>query len=156
MVRVHTRERGPDTKGVELMKQLLMKRAEIDKLADNDALEELILKSGGHVRDLLRLVRAASFEAMDTNPDRITLADARRAITDFADNAYAKMAHEAIPELTEVYQTQHLAKQHGHLAQNLLVMEYRNGESWNDLHPCVLALPRINRALSIIVTPDKR
>jgi hypothetical protein len=156
MVKVRRRDREREQNGVELMRQLLAKRAEVEKVTDPDALTELILKSGGHVRDFLRLVRAACFEAMELGHPKISLEDAKNAVNGFANEAYGKMAHEALTELYEVYQTQHLPKRHGHLAQNLLVLEYRNGESWNDIHPCLTELPNIKKALNIaVLSSDK-
>jgi hypothetical protein len=149
MVRVKKPSRDPHPDGIRLMHQLLSKRGDVDRLVDRNALDVVIRMSGGHVRDLLRLVRAACVVALEADEASISEHSARSAIENFAMDAYSRMAYEASAELAEVYRTQHLSKRHGHLAQNLLVLEYRNGEAWNDVHPCLLTLKRIRAAVGI-------
>jgi len=70
-----------------------------------------------------------------------------RTVSRFGNDTYGKMAYESRGELAEVYRTQHLPKHLGYLAQKLLVLEYCNDRSWNDLHPCVAELPPVREAL---------
>src|SRR5262249_42497345 len=151
MVRVRTRERHLDGGGVATMNELLAKRGQLERLAEPEAVTELIAKSGGHGRDLLRLGGAVCGETIADGQERITAAMAKRATERFANDIYGKMAHEVLDALVEVYQKQHLPKQHGRLAQNLLVLEYRDadGRAWNDLHPCVLELSHVKEALKV-------
>ena len=104
----------------------------------------LALASGGHIRDFLRLVH----EAASGFGERITRADASRAITGMVDLYNRTIEQELIAPLDYVAQHEELpgGLHDGELVNRLLVLEYRNHETWTALHPCVKDAPRYVRA----------
>jgi hypothetical protein len=104
----------------------------------------LALASGGHIRDFLRLVH----EAASGFGERITRADAREAVGGMVDLYNRTIQQEFIAPLDHVAQYSELpgGPHDGELVNRLLVLEYRNAETWTALHPCVKDAPRYVRA----------
>lgn len=143
MIHVADRTGEPDDEGVEAMRTVLHKRVRPD-LFEEGAARELALASGGHIRDFIRLARAAAGRFGDL----ITQDHVRAAINetvDYYDNLYDAKFYDA---LVSVNRTQELPRgdYDSELIDRLLVLPYRNDSSWYALHPCVLKGPRLNKA----------
>jgi len=150
MIRVQQRDRTEDSAGTALLEQLLRKRAaDLDTLMDPEALLTLIRLSGGHLRDYLRLVRLACNYALDEEKVQVTQDHALAAIIEFSDSTYDRLARGEVDNLKRVAGSQRVAAGQGQLLQNLLVLEYNDGRTWNDIHPCVLELPGIKAELGL-------
>jgi hypothetical protein len=120
----------------------LLRKAILARIGTNDIFEDpalldpLVVASGGHLRDLLRLLRYA----IDLTDKRISRAHVEKAISDLT-NEYDRLIRDSdLPCLVEVH-SNHLipgTAEAGLLLFNLLVLEYQNGERWADVHPCIL------------------
>ncbi|MGE0684811.1 MAG: P-loop NTPase fold protein [Candidatus Binatia bacterium] len=109
-------------------------------------IKTLALASGGHMRDFLFLVREAAGEA--TQSTTITDSHARRAIVGLTDLYNRTIQQAFIEPLDYVAQHRELpgGPQDGELINRLLVLEYRNDETWSALHPCVKSAGRYVKA----------
>jgi len=118
-----------------------------DLFTEDDILDRFVALSGGHVADLLRLVRYA----LDYTEDRIGPAQARSAERDFL-NVYSRLITERdLEALVTVARTQELPgdPRYNLLLYKLLVLEYVDDEGrWADLHPAAYAAPLIASRLS--------
>lgn len=143
MVHVADRDGNPDDEGIEAMSTVLHRRV-IPELFEAGAPRELALASGGHIRDFIRLARAAAGRFGDL----ITEDNVQAAINetvDYYDNLYNA---EFLEALQSVNQTHELPRgdHDSELIDRLLVLPYRNDSSWYALHPCVLRGPRLSKA----------
>lgn len=114
-------------------------------LGSREVLERLILLSGGHIRDLLRMVASVAMHArsLPADPDVIEY-----AINQYRNSLVADLADDEIAWLNEVAKSHDTgmasADRRGAFASLLdrhLVLGYLNGEEWYDVHP--LARPVI-------------
>jgi hypothetical protein len=141
VVHVINRAGEPDDEGLALMVELLHKRVD-SQLLEAGVARKLALASGGHVRDFIRLARAAA----NRFGESITLQHAEAAVNDmvaYYDNLYDAEYAEA---LRYVHKQRLLPRREfdGQLVNKLLVLPYQNGEPWCALHPCVLLGPRLS------------
>jgi hypothetical protein len=143
MVRVRHRDGREDEGALSLLSEVITRRVAPD-LFEPDVIKMLAIASGGHIRDFLSLVR----EAATGFGERITPADARRAIADLVGIYDRTIEQEFIEPLD--YVARHgilLGGPHdGELVNRLLVLEYRNDGVWTALHPCVKNAPRYVRS----------
>lgn len=140
--------------GRQALARLVSRRADVERLVQStDLVLRLIETSGGVVRDLLRLVQFACVDAsvqqgtamIDT---RVIDAAIRRLGVE-----YEYLLQESYLErLVELGRTREFPRDPlaGELLFLRLVLEYRNHESWYDLHPLIRAVPRLRRRLTDI------
>jgi len=132
------------TAGVDHLRALVHKRGgpgDIDRLlGDAENLDRIILQTGGHLRDLMRalvsvMLRARTLPATREVVDSALAAlreqllpiplDDARWLAKIARSRSAELAGlDALGDLTRYFE--------GHL-----VLSYRNGEAWYDVHPLV-------------------
>jgi len=144
---------GPFPPGRDALRQIVERRLEAldltpdDLFASRDILDRFVELCGGHVADLLRLVRYA----LDYTEERIGPAEARSAERDFL-NVYSRLVTERdLDALEAVARTQELPgdPRYNLLLYKLLVLEYVDDDGrWGDLHPAVRAAPLVARRLS--------
>ena len=142
-VKVATREGQVYAPGLDAMEQVVCKRGDWKRLlGGRDRLDKLILASGGHFRELFRLLRAVLMRATDAS---LPVSDevVERAIEEVRQN-YLPIAHDDAQWLARIDHT-HAAElqRFGDLHQlarfldNMLVLSYRNGDAWWAVHPLV-------------------
>lgn len=143
MVRVRHRDGKKDQRALALMEEVVARRVARTVCAPG-VIKMLALASGGHIRDFLRLVH----EAASGFGERITKADARRAIVGLVDLYNRTIQQDLIAPLDYVTQYGDVpgGPHDGELINRLLVLEYRNAETWTALHPCVKDAPRYVKA----------
>lgn len=145
MPMVHVRHRAgrTDDEGVRALSQVVAQRVN-PKLFPAGVIKKLALASGGHIRDFLRLVResAAGFGK------RVNQRDADQAISQLVDTYNRLIEARFIDRLDYIRQHQERlgGPEDGELVNRLLILEYRNDETWTDLHPCVRQSPRYIRS----------
>src|SRR5438552_2166884 len=139
MVRVLHRDGKEDRRALRMMEEVVARRVAPTVCAPG-VIKMLALASGGHIRDFLRLIH----EAASGFGERITRVDARRAIIGMVDLYNRTIQEQLIAPLDHVAQHSELpgGPHDGELVYRLLVLEYRNGETWMALHPCVKDAPR--------------
>lgn len=111
--------------------------------ADGALFERLVSASGGHISDLLLMVRDALVEAQIDERERIAEPDVERAILTRALEYNRLIESSHLPVLSEIAQTQ-LRPANGDLYRELvsrrLTLEYLCGDEIRvDLHPLVAA-----------------
>ncbi|HEY74106.1 MAG TPA: hypothetical protein G4N99_12645, partial [Thermoflexia bacterium] len=152
MIKTHDRADRPAEDGLGYMRRILAARIDLDALFEPQAVEFLCRQSGGHPRDLMRMVRQACVYAPgDVWPRPISLEVAQRAADQLV-ATYSRMIPEShYPLLAQVHLTKSIQSDDAHelMLYNLSVLEYINGlPAWHDVHPAVMQLPKFKRALA--------
>lgn len=147
MVKVHEPD-GADSPGaLDAMVGAVARRIDLDAVFSDPAdVRALCRMSGGHLRDLMILLRSACDYTADG--ERISTEAVALAIQELV-NGYQRSILEAeLPALVEVHRTHRLPNRDdcAGLPLKLLVLEYRNGTTWNDVHPAVLRTPLFQAA----------
>ncbi len=155
MVKVATPEGAPVPEGIACLKELIGKRLEITSIFGADpssTLEPLIRASGGYPRDLLRLVRnlltsGGGFPAKPEHTERLI----EQLAQDYAMALYG----DEIDVLVEVAESHEVPLGNDaevgrfiRLLDRWLVLAYRNGKEWYDLHPMARRDPRVQARLA--------
>ena len=143
---VHIRQRSGDAdkKGLAIMERIVARRcAEWQKVFSNTQLRCLAIASGGDLRDFFRLIRDCLVTATTVPEPAFPITDAivdaaknhlRRNMLPIAKEDVAWLrritaSHE--PELQANKDLPRLA----HFFDSSLVLNYRNGDDWYDVHP---------------------
>jgi len=138
MVRVAEEDGGECRDGRDALYQVVARRMDVGVIFESaDLVGQLVEMSGGHVRDLLRLVRYA----FDYTDERVELAHVERACQRLV-NEYDRLVRDQdLPHLLQVHRQRRAPtdSEFSLLLFNLLVLEYRNGQPWADVHPAVRA-----------------
>ncbi len=141
---VAVRDRGghPDRSACDKLHAAVAARGPWATLASDADRERLVLASGGHLRDLLRLVRAVLVEQRGRDwpaGEAVVTASIRQVRQHYLPLAQSDMAWLARVANTHTTQLQD-GTQLPDLARyfdSLLVMTYQDGEEWWDVHPLV-------------------
>ena len=142
-------------RGLNRLTKLVAKRGDWQRLlGEQKALEELILATGGHLRDLIRLLQTVTIEARslpaDASTRRSALERLRAQFTPIPDDDarwLAEIARSRHAELGTLSKVGTLAR----YFDSHLVLCYHNGAEWYDVHPIVreLVLEQAARPKSI-------
>jgi energy-coupling factor transporter ATP-binding protein EcfA2 len=154
MIEIRDKHGRPQVEAIKVMRDMALMRMQADLLESTDILDDMILISGGCIRDYFGMIQEAAECAMDDGRTTINRTDYDRAykallreykgmIADFtpdgskdritADQFYAELAKIANNPNKSIFDETHVAMI---LRQNLLVLGY-NGEGWCDVHPIV-------------------
>jgi hypothetical protein len=122
--------------GLNAMRQVITQRVEVTKVfEDPNGIDKLCRASGGHIRDLMHLMRYAC-DYSDKRISALAIDKAIRALV----REYDRLVKDAdLPRLVKVHQEKRLPSDpdYAFLPYHLIVLEYQNGERWADLHPAV-------------------
>lgn len=137
--------------GIERLRDLLARRVDLEKVfgssscAEGTALRHVIRHSGGYVRDVVRIVRDALYEATSFP---LTIPLVERVLTERTQEYQLVLRNDDLPLLDQIHQT-HVAPSEtdsgvdrfGRLIDQAIVLGYRNGieatPEWYRLHPLV-------------------
>jgi energy-coupling factor transporter ATP-binding protein EcfA2 len=146
MVRVFHEDGQPDDEGVNLLREVVARRLNIQALFEDEALvDQLIQASGGVARDLMHLLLSLADYTLD---GKISDRQAKRAIAKLQ-REYDRLIRDSdIKFLSEVEGNSRPPKNSeiARLMYNRLILPYRNGEEWMRLHPAVAHSPTFRRA----------
>lgn len=146
MVRIFHEDGQPDDIGVELLRQVVERRLNIETLFEDKTLvNRIILASGGVTRDLMHLLLSLADYTLE---GKITELQVTRAIAKLQ-REYDRLIRDSdVKFLSEVEQNSRPPKNSeiARLMYNRLVLPYRNGEEWMRLHPAVEHSPTFRRA----------
>jgi len=144
----------PYRAGYDKLVEILRRRLDLGRIFGADltvTLEPLVAASGGYTRDLLRLVREVLYQATvfpATPRDCETVA--RRLAEDYA----RTIRTPDLDLLVEVATTHGLPAgdsarlaRFGRLFEQFLILAYRNGSEWYDVHPLVRRAPMVKARL---------
>jgi hypothetical protein len=134
------------------MREILLRRADPSIFASAAEIERLVASSGGHPRELLRLLKLCC-EVADTKIDaaavdeavRLLASDYRRFLEPEDYGVLAKADHDDA-HLGNDARTRRLL-------YNLALLEYNDG-SWRRSHPVVRTLEGYTRARDLARSPD--
>ncbi len=129
--------------GRDALLNLVARRAAIGRVFESaELVHRLITTSGGVVRDLLRLVRFACWDAgRRAGGERIDEAAVDFAVRELAVEYERLIQQSDLDRLGEIGRVRFVAGDEtlGRLLFNRLVLEYRNHEHWYNLHPLIRA-----------------
>jgi energy-coupling factor transporter ATP-binding protein EcfA2 len=146
----HNPQAEPIAKTVQTFLEVLTKRIPAKQI-EPDAARKMVLKSGGVMRELVRIARECCTECMvqlELEPDcadltindEILTAALRNLRNDFA----RQIGTDLFPVLVQVYQTLKSKDMDSNafvkLLHGLMVLEYQNDELWYNVHPIVVDL----------------
>ncbi len=155
MVATHLRDGSDSTQGMELVRQLVLARAfpELDpqeRLAkvteifdSQETLDYLCRISGGHVRNILRIVNEAIMEEGEFPISRPSVAS---VIKTFRNQRLLAIDDKEWELLRRVMQTQKVTGDDGYqtLIRSMFVYEYQDdGGSWFDINPLLKDAPEL-------------
>ena len=140
-LKLYDRKNNRIDAGFDAMERIVKARGNWGRLlGDRDALDDLIRFSGGHIRDLLRLLSEVLLRAntLPVSGSTVTAAiDQLRTeflpIPDDDARWLAKIAQTHQSALSSIANLPELAR----LFDTHLALCYRNGEEWYDVHPLI-------------------
>ncbi len=136
---------NPHLPGIDAMKDMLLRRAARSLFADEQTIEQLVTSSGGHPRELLRLLKL-SCELM--NGDRIDVDVVQKAVAKLGAEFRRWLEADDYALLVTEYRNHKVldTQPRAHkLLNNLALLEYNDG-SWRRPHPAVRTLEGYRRA----------
>ena len=142
MIRVKNKEDDSIcASGINAIKEIIGKRAEIS-LFKEEALQELILKTGGLIRDLFSCIVSAAKCAIhrSVSADKIEQKDVEIALTDLKSMMTRRLETKNYKPLLKIHKSKSEIEDRAAMLrffQAHFVLEY-NGERWCDVHPLIL------------------
>ncbi|MCX4243708.1 hypothetical protein [Paraliomyxa miuraensis] len=141
-LKVREQQGGPSREGLDRVERIIARRGDWRVLlGERERLDALALKSGGYLRDLFRLVQSCLQRAR--NPAIAQGRLVELAIDDLR-NDYLPIANADASWLNEVRRTHRASLPTGaelprltRFFDNHLVLCYRNGTEWFDVHPII-------------------
>lgn len=151
MIKVHDQGNVAYEPGLHKLYQMIERRlGDVSRIFGPDArgaLEPLLVASGGYPRDALRMVRT-----LLTREETFPIATAalqreiralQRSYHDAVLGDYAELLYHIDRTHQLPNQTPQQLRLFGQLFSRFLVLAYRNGEEWFDLHPLVRKAPAL-------------
>jgi hypothetical protein len=147
MIKVRNIDRSEHRKGIDKIKEIILRRADTEKLFTNEALEFIIEKSGGALRDVFEMIQSAALTSMEKKIDKIDSNSAQIAYYELRSSYSRPISRKHLSLLSHIYNdakkspliddsnfnTNDNLKE---LLKSLAVIEY-NDLRWCDLHPAV-------------------
>lgn len=145
MVRVweNNADRSPDIKSITALKACLRRRGPVDSLVfKEELLDDLIMASSGHLRDVIALVRdMVKKQYVQKNPDEpLNEYQIRQLIGEYVNTAKRPIYDDDVPWLRSIAEqreltlpNQDMLPRASKLIDTAMVMTYRNGATWFDV-----------------------
>jgi len=144
-------EAEPIAKTFNLFLEVLKKRIP-EPCIEPETARQMVLKSGGVMRELVRIGRECCTEAMfqlELDPDRTEVKIDDEILTVALRNLRLDFSRQLQPELLEVLRRVYVSQKREDpeesftkLLHGLMVLEYENDRLWYDVHPIVVELLR--------------
>lgn len=153
MVKTVERDGSVFRPGIDKLSEMVARRVDVHRIfGTSEKLFPLLQASGGYPRDLLRLVRELLYGASDFP---VRLEDVAQVIDRTAETYAQNVRAPDLDLLAEIAGTHALPEgddaqlaHFGRLLERFLVLAYRNGREWYDLHPLVRVAPAVQRRLA--------
>ena len=142
MIKISNVDKSDNEDGIKVIREIVELRAD-KNLFEESALELLIKRTGGVLRDLFECIISAARRANRRGSDRIEEEDSNSALSGLIDELSRQISMPDNDKLVNIYNDPKYREQIEDLEflldkmQGLVVLEYRNGERWHDLHPLV-------------------
>lgn len=139
MIKIETIEGQPFDKGIDIIREIVEKRADLDLFEDR-VLDKLIQLTGGSLRDLFQAINSSAKRAERRGSDCISMEDAERALEELKTSLTRRIEKKDYEFLINIYTgNKELIEDKQMLLRMLqasVVLEY-NGKRWHNLHPLV-------------------
>jgi energy-coupling factor transporter ATP-binding protein EcfA2 len=147
MVKIYDRDETENDGGVNVLVEMVLRRMPLEFFDDMETVKYLVRQSGGHPRDLIRLVRNC-FSLI--NGERITLDIAKRSVQDIAAEYERDVQSTDWADLVLIDQSKGEEKGRTdnrlRLLYSLVLLEYNN--YWWRSHPLVRQSAAYRKALA--------
>lgn len=134
--------------GIACLRQIIENRVDLSQTFDAPSdVTALIERSGGVVRDLMRLIQDAVINTDGLKIGREEIANACTTLT----RDYERMLQNSeIKALFWVHKNKRVTGEliYARSLSERIILEYQNGVRWAALHPAVLAVPWLQRAFA--------
>jgi len=146
-------DRNEDTEKIAKLFELIRRRIDLDKVFSNpdSIIKSFIMTSGGHLRDLMKLISYATNETFDIIEDQ----HAKIAINTLTKD-YERIVHdEEYSHLVATYNTQNPPNDvlNQRLIYNNAILVYEDtdsvGEEWKDVHPALQRNEKFQKAYAL-------
>ena len=139
MIDVKTQEGKKNDRGYRTIKKIIEKRAELS-LFEEDAMDLLIEKTGGSLRDVFKCIDQAAKYTERRSKDKVSIDEVNMALNDEKYNYLSRrITMKDYPALNEIYKKKTEIENGNDMLRFLeahVVLEY-NGKRWHDLHPLI-------------------
>jgi energy-coupling factor transporter ATP-binding protein EcfA2 len=156
MVNIYEYENKPDllnhqVQGLNSLVELLDKRIDVDRVFETrEILLDIVRASGGHVRDLMKMVRQACLTAIGKKHAQVQADDALYAINQAQFSFEREIPDTHYPIIAETFLKKRAPS--NPLGQDCLfytyVLEYNGDRRWNYPHPTVIKIDAFQTALT--------
>ncbi|WP_013322265.1 AAA family ATPase [Gloeothece verrucosa] len=141
---------GYKQEGLTAVASLIEKRVKVDALFEEyEQLLTLAKASGGHVRQLMQMMRTAITSTDAAGRTKINADDVTNAIKDVQFNFERTIPDEHYPDLVKVYLKKEISNTN--IGQSMLfntsALEYNGNERWNYINPVVKSIEVFQNAL---------
>jgi len=143
MIKVSNANHSENKEGINILMEIIKLRADM-KLFDEFALKKLIKQTGGVLLDLFDCIISAARLAARRGSEKIEIEDADNALSDLreelsrqveiSDNEKLEKIYNDIKYREQIIDKEFILKK----MQALVILEYRNGDRWHDLHPMIV------------------
>ena len=169
MIMVQTPENESSQKGINKVMEVLQKRLSsidaslsiVDMFEQREALEQLYLMSGGHVRNLLLLMKEA---IKYTNAKTISNRALQRSISELRNTYRNTVFANEWEALAKVYHSKQIENEplYRGLLFNRCILEYRyldehgNSKVWYDIHPLIKGIKEFQDIYNLLYPSEDK
>lgn len=129
--------------GQEMLKKVILKRME-ESLIHEDAIKGAIQLSGGLLQELMTIIKNASLYTFSSNKKVIDLTNIHQVVNEIRNDYRVMLREEQYQMLTKINDDKEKRVTNNEIVRQLLhnlsLLEYRNADSWVDVHPIVKPL----------------
>ena len=139
MIKVNNKDNSVCESGINAIKEIVYKRAD-KNLFDEPALKQLILKTGGDIRDAFECIINAARLARKRNSDVIEEQDVRTSLILLKSDMKKMLVTSMYNDLLNIHNSKEEIENREKMLEFLqshFVLEY-NGDGWCDVHPLIL------------------
>jgi Cdc6-like AAA superfamily ATPase len=139
-----------DDTAVEAMASLIKQRVDEDIFETQEALISLARASGGHVRQLMQMMRKSCLSAMAEEREKVSAEDVDYAIKQEQFDFERLMPREYYQVLAKVCLTKDITEEElgSEMLYNTSVLEYNGTQRWNYVNPVVKYSDAFQKALA--------
>ena len=139
MIKIETIGGEPFDNGINVIKEIVEKRSRLS-LFEEDVLKQLILYTGGSLRDLFHAINTSAKRAERRNSATISMEDAERALEELKTSLTRRIENKDYNFLLNIYKGNKEMIEDKEMLLKMLqasvVLEY-NGKRWHNVHPLV-------------------
>ncbi|MEN6293717.1 MAG: P-loop NTPase fold protein [Methanobacterium sp.] len=152
MVKTKRKNGDEDKDGVSQLRDILSSRINLD-LFEPDALDILIMNTGGLIRDLLRCTADCCLSALEQDAEKISVPMVKETINGLKSDYQRFLTTEDYAKLESIqkYKTSdqdHLLMRLLHSLSVLYYQDDKSDEYWYDIHPTIYRLLEYRKLLS--------